>query len=234
MKKKVYVQLLGATVLALILGCTSVMAKQSTENIQVSYSNIKMVVNGVPVEPKDANGSKIEPFIYNGTTYLPVRAVGDAFGQQVTWDGNTKTVYIGDAPNSNMYLTDVCPPYESSDECTTYLSSNGDSFKMSGESYSNGFTFYADNATAYFNLNGKYKTLSFYLGKEDTTGYSYDSNGKITFIVDGKTIGEFDVNAHEIPKKISIPLNNGLQLKIVATSEDFWEPTIGMGNVIVD
>ncbi len=48
------------------------------------------------IEPKDAKGNGVEPFVYNGTTYLPVRVVGQAFNKEVRWDGATSTVYIGD------------------------------------------------------------------------------------------------------------------------------------------
>lgn len=33
-----------------------------------------------------------------GTTYLPVRAVGEAFNKAVDWDGSTSSVYIGTKP----------------------------------------------------------------------------------------------------------------------------------------
>ena len=66
----------------------------------MQYDNIKLVIDGATITPKDANGSTVEPFIYNGTTYLPVRAVGNALGKQVSWDGKTKTVYLGDAPTA--------------------------------------------------------------------------------------------------------------------------------------
>ena len=46
--------------------------------------------------PKDANGAVVEPFICNGTTYLPVRGVAGAFGKEVEWDPMTSTVYLGD------------------------------------------------------------------------------------------------------------------------------------------
>ena len=39
--------------------------------IEATYSNIKISVNGEIVTPRDANGNVVEPFIYNGTTYLP-------------------------------------------------------------------------------------------------------------------------------------------------------------------
>ena len=49
-------------------------AKSLTETIQVTYSNIKIFMDGEQLDPRDANGTQVEPFIYNGTTYLPVRA----------------------------------------------------------------------------------------------------------------------------------------------------------------
>ena len=208
MKKKVYFKVLGATIIALLLGCTSAIAKQSTENIQVSYSNIKMVVNGVPVEPKDANGSKIEPFIYNGTTYLPVRAVGDAFGQQVTWDGNTKTVYIGEAPNATTYLPDVCPPY---DEISYY---SGKAFEMDGEKYNLGSFYFTSPWTskpyALFNLNGEYESLDVLVGH---TG-SYDREKIINIYLDGQLSQSIILEPDTLAKQIHIPLNNALQMKI--------------------
>ena len=88
--------LLGAVTASLIIGgATSAFAKASKENISVSYNNIKLVVDG-----KTVNTSN-EPFIYNGTTYLPVRAVGEALGKKVSWDGNTNTVTIGNSASSS-------------------------------------------------------------------------------------------------------------------------------------
>lgn len=70
-------------------------AATTTMNINAVYDNIKIYINEKLIEPKDANGNEVEPFIYNGTTYLPVRAVAEAFDQPVHWDGATKSVYIG-------------------------------------------------------------------------------------------------------------------------------------------
>ena len=46
---------------------TALAANTVYKNIRVQYCGIKLVVNGAPVTPKDANGSTVEPFIYNGT-----------------------------------------------------------------------------------------------------------------------------------------------------------------------
>ncbi|MDR3296331.1 MAG: copper amine oxidase N-terminal domain-containing protein [Clostridiales Family XIII bacterium] len=63
-----------------------------------TFSNISIVVDGEPFIPQDVNGTYVEPFIVNGTTYLPVRAVAEALGKDVEWNGSEKTVYIGEPP----------------------------------------------------------------------------------------------------------------------------------------
>ena len=76
--------------LAVVAGSTLVFAEPVKQNIEAVYNDIKIIVHG-----KTATPSNGEPFIYDGTTYLPVRAVAEALGEVVDWDGNTNTVYIG-------------------------------------------------------------------------------------------------------------------------------------------
>ena len=64
------------------------------KTIQV-YTGVNIYVDDTKLNPKDANGNPVEAFIYNGTTYLPVRAVGEAVGKTVQWEGKTSSVYIG-------------------------------------------------------------------------------------------------------------------------------------------
>jgi len=77
-----------------LLSAVTVFAASRTEAITITFHDIRIVVNGNVVTPKDAQGNVVEPFIWGGTTYLPVRAVADALGLDVTWDGNTYTVYL--------------------------------------------------------------------------------------------------------------------------------------------
>ena len=44
----------------------------------------------------DANGKAVEAFIYNGTTYVPIRAVSNAFGADIGYDRNTQTISVYD------------------------------------------------------------------------------------------------------------------------------------------
>jgi len=70
-------------------------AKQETETINIIYDNIKIFIDGKEYQPADANGNAVEPFIYNGTTYLPVRAIANAFDKEVDWEAQTSTVTLG-------------------------------------------------------------------------------------------------------------------------------------------
>ena len=60
----------------------------------LEYSNIKVTLDGAPVNLVDVNGNPVEPFIIGGTTYLPIRAISNAFGLDVDWDGTTQTVIL--------------------------------------------------------------------------------------------------------------------------------------------
>lgn len=84
-------------ILASLLGATA-FAAPLEKKIDVLYDNIKIYVDGVLVQPKDGAGNAVEPFLSNGTTYLPVRAVSEALGKEVSWDADSKSIYIGEKP----------------------------------------------------------------------------------------------------------------------------------------
>ncbi|MBE7036600.1 MAG: copper amine oxidase N-terminal domain-containing protein [Ruminococcaceae bacterium] len=96
MKKRLQGFVAGFLFLALLTS-VGTFAKQITERAELFYDNIKIYIDGNEIVPKDATGNIVEPFIMNGTTYLPVRAVGTAFGKNVQWDAATKSAYIGNA-----------------------------------------------------------------------------------------------------------------------------------------
>lgn len=66
-----------------------------------SYITVKL--DGNVLDMKDANGNKVEPIIVDGTTYLPVRAISNAFGKDIDWNDETKTISIG----SNSEFTNL-------------------------------------------------------------------------------------------------------------------------------
>lgn len=77
---------------------TTVFAAVNSKSITVGYNNIKVYINEKLAELKDPNGNAVDPFIYNGSTYVPLRSVSEALGQQVRWDAATSSIYIDSQP----------------------------------------------------------------------------------------------------------------------------------------
>ena len=97
-----------AAVLVLVLGGVALAA---THSIQID-DGIKVTINGAYFSPKDANGKDVPLFTYNGTTYAPIRALCEAAGMRLDYDGAARTARIttGDRalttdPNAAAYIT---------------------------------------------------------------------------------------------------------------------------------
>lgn len=56
-----------------------------------------MVVDGKTRTFTNVNGDAVYPLLYDGSTYLPVRSIGELMGKEVNWNSNNKTVTLGDA-----------------------------------------------------------------------------------------------------------------------------------------
>ncbi len=135
-----------------IIGCTltggMVFAKQANEWAELYYNNIRIFIDGGEIVPKDATGQVVEPFIVNGTTYLPVRAISNAFGQEVEWDGETQSIYIGkkDETKPDNYLHKIqYNDYQEGDDWSKFAVLNGTVTDYSNNVYTNGLLFYNDD-----------------------------------------------------------------------------------------
>lgn len=101
MKKRIQGIVIGL-ILAFSLQGVVAYAATGYQAVKVFYNNIKICIDGTQITPKDSNGKTVEPFTLNGTTYLPVRAIANALGKEVDWDGNTATVYIGEKTSVDL------------------------------------------------------------------------------------------------------------------------------------
>lgn len=86
--------LAGMLTMMLIVSMIPAALALAGKTIQV-YTGINVYVNDQKIEPKDANGNPVEAFVYNGTTYLPIRAIGNALGIPVAYDPATTSAYLG-------------------------------------------------------------------------------------------------------------------------------------------
>ena len=57
----------------------------------------------------NGNGSRVYPIFYEGTNYLPIRAVSSLFDIKIKWDAETNTIYLGegevDSKASKNYIS---------------------------------------------------------------------------------------------------------------------------------
>lgn len=92
MKKKIIAL---CTTLAVATGtfAATVWAYGTQRNIDVT-DGVSVFMNGEALNMTDAQGNPVEAFVYDGTTYLPARAISEANGKNVSWDGETGRVDI--------------------------------------------------------------------------------------------------------------------------------------------
>ena len=100
MKKKFF-GLFLSLLLVVSLAANVYAATETRKTAELIIRDIKIILNGKAIQPKDATGKEVEPFIIDGTTYLPVRAVANALGLDVGWDDATSTVTLS---NPNLVL----------------------------------------------------------------------------------------------------------------------------------
>ena len=86
----------------------SAVAATSNRTIQVE-DGFSLSINGASFIPRDANGSKVSVFRYNGTVYAPVRAVCEAAGMDVDYNSATRTVKLttADQLTTGDYITEA-------------------------------------------------------------------------------------------------------------------------------
>ncbi|NEN84847.1 lamin tail domain-containing protein [Paenibacillus elgii] len=84
--------LLGA-VTTLLLTSASVAAAAGGTQIEVYFKSLKYMFDGSEKKPTGDSG-----FIYKGTTYVPLRFIGESLGKEVSWDELTNTIWVGEKP----------------------------------------------------------------------------------------------------------------------------------------
>lgn len=59
---------------------------------------VNVYINGERILPMDVNGNVVNPILKDGTTYLPIRAISEAFNKEVSWEQETHTVMLTTPP----------------------------------------------------------------------------------------------------------------------------------------
>lgn len=166
MKKRHLIPLTVLITLLVCLGLQSVLASsgQAKKTIDVLAGGIDIYVDGKLQTPKDANGNVVQPIVWNGTTYLPIRALTNMLtDKEVTWDAATSSIYLGKKPvtsgktglSGNTY-TSVTNSDLSTAVGRAVVSINGEIYQVDNFSFG---TRPKDGGLSYLNLedlDGKY------------------------------------------------------------------------------
>ena len=225
----------------IILFSGALYAKSTVERIEVSYNNIQVYKDNVLQSLKDAQGNSIEPFVYQGTTYVPLRAAAELAGMQVRWDGSSKSIYLTGGQNQSsqpaqptaktkVHLFDVCKP-QNQKRADIYT----DGITLSGQPFLNGIRFDPDY-TGYvqFDLKQQFSQLEASVG----INHFYSISSKIgdpihiSFYLDGALVYSVEVKGTDtLPLKINFPVQNGSKLEIMSTATR--NMFIGLGDITV-
>lgn len=226
MKKLTRTRILSLVVVAgLLCGTAFAASAVTTKMIEANYMGIRIVVDGKEITPTDANGNVVEPFASGGTTYLPVRAIGEALGKEVTWDGDTATVYVGQVPGQADSWMKLLPPYEINKWSAIYDGSDPKAFMtVSGKDITEGVLLQDRSGVsttasyALWNTDLKYSTMTFTVGHVDGTEAD---DATLEVYLDGELSTSYDLKWDGAPQTISVPLNRAANVKLLVVKSIF-------------
>lgn len=100
--KKRFLSFAAGALTALLISATTVTALAASGAIQIEVSPISVLVDGEVFQPKDAKGNDVMVFTYNGTTYAPLRALAEAYGLEVGYDGERHIATVSKQPTQTQ------------------------------------------------------------------------------------------------------------------------------------
>lgn len=106
MKKKLTFLLAG--VIALSGFAVGAVSKNIVEKIEAELrGDFTVYVDGKKQTFRDVAGNIVDPILYEGTTYLPVRAIGELMGKTVYWYQDEKKIELVEPAADEPLVTDA-------------------------------------------------------------------------------------------------------------------------------
>ena len=230
-------KLISSLVLTLVLLCGIAIGAGASGTLQEIKAyldpTITIKMEGEAQTFLDAKGNRVYPITYQGSTYLPVRAVAGLAGYEVNWDQATRTVDLGES--KGVDLIDTYKAYQLDDTVWSWAkqvqTADGQNEDISGVSCSHWLSFGtypsgAGDAAASFNL----------LGKHDTLTFSYFSSIDVTLTVlgdNGSVLGEYNIKGGAVAQTVTVPLLKTNELKFQVKMVD-WDTQVRIFNAYLD
>ena len=222
MKKKISAAVLAA---AMILSTSVVLAQSQAKEILVYESGAKIYADAKLVALDNA------PFVYNGTTYLPIRSVSDALGEEVSYNATDKAIYIGIQPGVPQYMTEVVKPVDQL-YGEVYKLDFKQKLTMLGRKYSTGIAI-DKNGYMEFKLDGRFTTVKADLGIRGG-GVTDSASISVSVYKDNKDYKTFVLSGSDSdPKKIEIPVTGTNILRVQVDDWDYGSASVGLGDPMI-
>ena len=94
LKNKKRIALMIAVLMLVLSFSTAGFASWLDKTIKASYRNITVFVNNTQKVATTTSGTVVEPFIVDGTTYVPLRGIAEMLGYQVSFNPTTYRIDI--------------------------------------------------------------------------------------------------------------------------------------------
>ncbi len=106
MRKRTFISFAVGFLCCLLAAGTGLGVSAGEQSIRVSQ-DVKIEVEGEPFAPRDANGKELPVFVYEGSTYAPVRAFAEKLGAWVNYDHQERTVRVDASPKPEYYAQEA-------------------------------------------------------------------------------------------------------------------------------
>ncbi|MFM9280280.1 NPCBM/NEW2 domain-containing protein [Paenibacillus jiagnxiensis] len=208
---------IGIFIGSLVAGSATAFASNNVK-LSVVLENVKYIFHGV--EKKTT-----QSIVYNGQLYAPVKEIANGIGESFTYDGKTKTGWVGQKEGSYVYLDEISYARTDGKKDNLFFKNwknpSGLKFTIAGQKYLHGIgsVLYGSKYSQYFNsvdynLNGKYKRLSGFAGIDDYTKNS-DSTGAIVIKGDGQELFRKEgMRGGDLPFEINVDVTGVLKLQV--------------------
>ena len=198
--------------------------QSSTEALSTLYNvkteGIRIVLDGKEFTCTDANGEVVNPMIYDGTTYIPVRAVSSAFGKAVYWDGEESTVYLGkmdgklQKPTATFEdLTNIAENRWNFITEKNIFDNDNDGFYSKAYHYGGTGLSFSGNDCCEYLLNKKYSKFKATLFVEK--GSNWSGSEEIIIVGDEEVLGEWEFTKETKPVDIELDIPEVDNFKIL-------------------
>ncbi|HJV46216.1 MAG TPA: stalk domain-containing protein [Bacillota bacterium] len=187
----------------------------ASTSIDVEFKPIKFYFDMVKRNPpEDKQG-----FIYNGTTYVPLRFLSENLGHMVHWDGDTSSIYLGKQPQ-NVSLLDLLPASSKQNDVKSvsqFVTSGNETYDHTLKFGVRNDQFVAGSMDNEYQLDGNYLKFEALLAPESVWSQS-ENNGQAGYIKiygDGDLLYSYDLYSNiKEPVKIGVDLSEIKKLRV--------------------